>query len=912
MRKPLILFFSLLSLFVKAQTFDPVDINQITVATGPTGQTTPALFHTSTHYGENHSLYPLMIFCHGLGESGGPASVLYNNQGSGGPSYFIAHGQWPSSFHNYKNNTDTPIMVLSPWQTATAGVSSSGSISGFQLKYIIAYMVANYRVDPNRIYLTGLSAGGQGIMDYMGNVSSNSDHGPAGGLNGSLNNVAACIPMSAEVVGGLTKQIADTIFNRKGVGLLTIGSPGDVHADNTFNIAYYYHLDTTFNPITIYNGQTIYGIPYAGGHCCWGGEYTPTMRFTYHGNSINIYSWALEYNLSLSSVPVTTVSAGSDQSVQLPTNIFTFNGSAIPPTGHTINTHTWSQISGPNTATITIPGSYNSTVTNLIEGVYIFRLTVVDDQLTTVTDDMTVTVLKATGCGGIRRIFTITADLQGKFFQTPAWNPGDTIVVMNTGFRWAYFTADGVHGTASCPIVIINGGGQVRMQAGLAFSNSTYVHVTGTGDPNTFYGFYISAEDIANPVARSNCLQFNMRSAFCEIDHIDEYAQTYCMWLKNEVACQDSINNWRLVGFSIHDIRAKNINQDGFYLGSTSPGGARSISCSGVNYFPLPSRLGSIHIYNIILDSVGRTGIQMSGADSGFNEINNCRVTRTGYEINPQQGSGIIAGGYSSVYIHDNYVRNSYQHNISYLGAGLGRIENNDLDSAGHIVYNGVDTANIGFSSISSDTRGTTPTWPNTVGTVEPHTPTTALNGVQLNLWVRNNKTGLTTNTKPPSTTLYNIDIGAGFNTSQPWGTNNIVCNNTLQNGQPAIFSVSSHITYSTDCSGTILPPTVSAGSNQSIQLPLSSTTLFGVVTQGSGLITSIAWTQISGPNLANITSPNAAITNISGLITGVYSFKLTANDANSQTAFNTVAVTVTNPISGIYMIFRKKTIVGH
>ena len=45
----------------------------------------------------------------------------------------------------------------------------------------------------------------------------------------------------------------------------------------------------------------------------------------------------------------------------------------------TIVSYRWTQISGPNTATIATPNSATTTVSNLISGVYVFRFTITDN-----------------------------------------------------------------------------------------------------------------------------------------------------------------------------------------------------------------------------------------------------------------------------------------------------------------------------------------------------------------------------------------------------------------------------------------------------------------------------------------------------------------------------------------------------
>jgi hypothetical protein len=85
---------------------------------------------------------------------------------------------------------------------------------------------------------------------------------------------------------------------------------------------------------------------------------------------------------------VTAKSAGADQSVCGSTA--TLAAEAV-----TSGIGTWSQVSGPNTATITSTISNTSTVTGLINGTYVFRWTVTDGGCTGASDDMQLTVATA-------------------------------------------------------------------------------------------------------------------------------------------------------------------------------------------------------------------------------------------------------------------------------------------------------------------------------------------------------------------------------------------------------------------------------------------------------------------------------------------------------------------------------------
>jgi ribosomal protein L14 len=88
-----------------------------------------------------------------------------------------------------------------------------------------------------------------------------------------------------------------------------------------------------------------------------------------------------------------TANAGADITITLPTNTTTLYGSGIDPDG-TIQTYTWTYVSGPGTNNYTIAntGSATTGLYNLVQGVYVFKLTVTDNRGGTATDNITVTV----------------------------------------------------------------------------------------------------------------------------------------------------------------------------------------------------------------------------------------------------------------------------------------------------------------------------------------------------------------------------------------------------------------------------------------------------------------------------------------------------------------------------------------
>ena len=89
-----------------------------------------------------------------------------------------------------------------------------------------------------------------------------------------------------------------------------------------------------------------------------------------------------------------SANAGIDQAITLPQNSVSLNGTASDPDGSVV-TNQWTQISGPSQANITSPLSSTTTANNLIEGTYIFKFTVQDNEGATASDEVLITVNEA-------------------------------------------------------------------------------------------------------------------------------------------------------------------------------------------------------------------------------------------------------------------------------------------------------------------------------------------------------------------------------------------------------------------------------------------------------------------------------------------------------------------------------------
>ena len=125
-----------------------------------------------------------------------------------------------------------------------------------------------------------------------------------------------------------------------------------------------------------------------------------------------------------------------------------------------------------------------------------------------------------------------------------------------------------------------------------------------------------------------------------------------------------------------------------------------------------------------------------------------------------------------------------------------------------------------------------------------------------------------------------------------------------LQSGTHSITVVNSQhvasntVGFTVSAVSTPIPPTVSAGPNQTITLP-SQANLTGTATDNNGLSLSIGWTYVNGPGSVTFGNPGSLTTTASFTTAGTYDLRLTAMDSQSSSSsdtFITVNPAINNP----------------
>jgi len=371
MRRLLLSILTLSSLAGAGQIETNINV-PYTPAASPTWQ---ALAYFPPDYPSTSNKYPLIIFLHGSGESCPPTSKIYNST-SGGIPYAIEHGQWPADggFINPADGQKYKPIVLSPQSGC-----NSWSAAGDQVDNIINYAVNTYRIDPNRIYLTGVSSGGGGDIEYTAHITNDGTEGHQGATRHWK--IAAQVPMSLATISPVQAWANQIVAD--GTHTWGHGDPNaDTYGENTMNLLTF--INRAGAGMGVFTANNF-------GHGGWNNIYNPTYHQTINGVSVNIYEWMLQFTQNnVTSSP--TADAGTPQTITLPVSTVNLTGTGTPGTGHSIASYLWTQLSGPS-STITTPATANTSITGMsVAGTYVYQLKVTNEAAAFATSSVTITV----------------------------------------------------------------------------------------------------------------------------------------------------------------------------------------------------------------------------------------------------------------------------------------------------------------------------------------------------------------------------------------------------------------------------------------------------------------------------------------------------------------------------------------
>jgi hypothetical protein len=220
---------------------------------------------------------------------------------------------------------------------------------------------------------------------------------------------------------------------------------------------------------------------------------TPTtVTTTVTGLVLGTYVFQLAINGGTSTSQVTiivnppvppTANAGPNQTITLPLSTVTLNGSAS--TG-TITDYTWTRVSGPNTPTITSPNTVSTTVTGLVQGTYVFQLSLNSGASTAQVTIIVNPVPPPTANAGINQTLTLPTS------STTLNGSGSTGTI--TDYTWTFVSGPNTPAIATPLAVSTNISGlihgiyvfQLSVNSGVSTSLVT-VYVINAGEAITIF-----------------------------------------------------------------------------------------------------------------------------------------------------------------------------------------------------------------------------------------------------------------------------------------------------------------------------------------------------------------------------------------------------------------------------------------
>ena len=354
---PIILLFSLLAFqnySAVGQINSNSDINKHTLKTLGHNNVKGYLEYLPPDYNTNpDKRYPVIVFLHGTGERGNGTSQLYKVAKHGLPK--VIENGLELCFDI--DGAEECFIAISPQL-----FSNVGSWGGNATEFVIDHIVNNYRVDEDRIYLTGHSLGGIGTYKFAKHEAN------------SPNRLAAIAPIAAN---GINNDTEGCLIAERNINIRAYHSQADeskvtyTSGERSFNYIMNCSSGNAEMQLVTYETLSHNG--------------TPAQAFkvddVYDGE--NIFEWFLSHRLndvneedSTNTIP--DVNAGDDIVISLPQESLSIIGTAADADGH-ITSYLWNQVAGES---VSMTGTTSNILglSDLQEGEYTFSLMAIDDE----------------------------------------------------------------------------------------------------------------------------------------------------------------------------------------------------------------------------------------------------------------------------------------------------------------------------------------------------------------------------------------------------------------------------------------------------------------------------------------------------------------------------------------------------
>jgi PKD domain/Secretion system C-terminal sorting domain len=599
------------------------------------------------------------------------------------------------------------------------------------------------------------------------------------------------------------------------------------------------------------------------------GQPVPTTGRPAFARNTGVDVGAVQYNSGQPSPPA--ASAGPNQTITLPTSTATLTGSGSETNG-TIKSYAWTQVTGPNTAIFGTAASPATTVSGLAQGVYTFKLTVTDATGVTASATMTVTVNPAVVTAGppvanAGSNQTITLPTNSATLTGSGSEANGTI----KSYAWTESSgpSTAVIGSASLATTTVSGLAQGTYTFKLTVTDATGATASATVTVTVNPAVVTAGPPVANAGSnQSITLPTNSATLTGSGSETNGTISSYA-WTESSGPSTATIGSASSASTTVSNLVQGTY---AFKLTVTDATGATASATVTVTVNPAPvtpgapvASAGSDQTITLPTNSSVLTG---SGSETNG--------TISSYAWTQVSGPNTAAFGSagSATTTVSGLAQGSYTFKLTVTDAtGVTASATMTVTVNAAAVTPGAPVANAG-----SNQSITLPT--NSVTLIGSGSETNG--SISSYAW---------TQVSGPNTAAFGSAGSATTTVSGlAQGSYTFKLTVTDATGVTATATVTVTVNAAPVTPGT---PVANAGSDQTITLPTSSTTLSGSGSETNGTIVSYMWSEDSGPGTAVFGSASSAATTVSGLAQGVYTFELKVTDATGASATATVTVTV-------------------
>lgn len=553
-----------------------------------------------------------------------------------------------------------------------------------------------------------------------------------------------------------------------------------------------------------------------------------------------------------------TSNAGVDKTITLPTNNLILNGSGSSPTG--ITGYLWSKKSG-GTATLANETTANLTLTNLVQGVYVFELKVTDASGFAL-DEVTVNVLPQA------------------VNQNPVANAGSdkTITLPTNSLILNGIGTDSDGSISTYTWSKVNG-------PNVTLANQNTPNLSLTNLIQGTYTFQLTVTDNNGATASDQVTVVVNPAATNQLPVVNAGSQKTIFLPTNQVSITATANDPDGTISSI--------------LWEKKTGGPATLTNGNTLTVTVSGLTAGVYTFRItVTDNAGASafsevivnvllGNQSPTANAGNDQAitlpsNSVNLVGTGtdpdgsivgYSWTKLNGPAAnLTNTNTPILVVTNMVQGTYTFNLT--------VTDNEGSTGSDQVIVTISVSSPGTNETPLAIAG---------GNISFSLPTSSANlygsgfdpdgSIVAYNWVKSSGGSATLiNADKPTLTVTDLQVG------QYIFMLTVTDNSGASDDDIAIVTVSA--------AGTNIFPVASAGSDKIVKLPLTSVSLIGTGSDEDGQIISHQWSLQSGANV-NFGTPTLPSTTVTGLALGEYKFRLTVTDNSGASDFNDVLVRV-------------------